>query len=109
MAWGIFRLFDIAWVYQTIESHAVCIDFHPSTDLGMDNIGSRCFYQWTDILISYTYTCNTNMYTFIYTHTYLYIPTCTIPTYDTSPKDTIPVILLYMYPYLYKPSSKCTK
>ena len=38
MVWGIFRLFDVAWVYQAIESHAVCMVFHPSTDLGKDNI-----------------------------------------------------------------------
>ena len=78
MAWGIFRLFDLAWVYKAIESHAVCMVFHPSTDPGMDNIGIGCFYQWTNILISYICTCNTHTYTFIYTPTYLYIPTCAI-------------------------------
>ena len=109
MAWGIFRLFDVAWVYPAIESHAVCMVFHPCTDLGMDNIGIGCFYQWTDILISYTCTCNTHMYTFIYTPTYLYVLTCAIQIYHISPKHTIPVILLYMYPYLYMPLSKCTK
>ena len=45
MAWGIFRLSDVAWVYQAIESDAVCMVFHPSTDPGMDNIGIGCFYQ----------------------------------------------------------------
>ena len=104
MAWGIFWLFDVAWVYQAIESHTVCMVFHPSTDPGMDNIRIGCFCQWTNILlslwtsilISYTCICNTLMYTFIYTHIYLYIPTCTIQMCNTSPKDTIHVALLYM-------------
>ena len=101
MAWGIFWLFDVAWVYQAIESHDECMDFHPSTDLGMDNIRIGCFCEWTIMLISYTYICNINMYTFIYTHTYLYIPTCVIQMYNTSPKDTIHVALLYIYIYIY--------
>ena len=97
MAWGIFWLFDVAWVYQAIESHVVCLVFHPSTDPGMDNIRIGCFCQWTNnILISYACTCNTRMYTFINTHTYLYIPTCNIHTHNRSPQDTIRVVLLYI-------------
>ena len=71
MAWGIFRLFDIAWVYQAIESHAMCMVFHPSTDPGMNNLRIGCFCQWTNILISYTCTCNTHNYVYIHIHTYL--------------------------------------
>ena len=96
MAKGIFWLFDVALVYQAIESHAMCMAFHPSTDPGMDNIRIGCFCQWTNILISYTCICNTHMYTFIYTHTYVYIPMCAIQTYNTSPQHTIHVVLLYI-------------
>ena len=53
MAWWIFWLFDIAWVYQAIESHALYMAFNPSTDPGIDNIRIGCFFQWTIILISY--------------------------------------------------------
>ena len=71
MAWGIFWLFDVAWVYQAMESHAVYMAFHPSTDPDMDNIKIGCFYQCTNILISYTCTCNTHYYVYIHIHTYL--------------------------------------
>ena len=100
MALGIFWLFNVAWVYQVTESHAVCMVFHPSIDPGMDNTRIGYFCQWTNILIS------SHMYTFIYTHTYLYIPTCAIQMYNTSPKDTIHAVLLY--PYACMPSSICT-
>ena len=45
MAWGIFWLFNIAWVYQAIEGHAVCMAFHPSTDLGITDMRIRCLCQ----------------------------------------------------------------
>ena len=47
MAWGIFWLFDIAWVYQAIERHAMYMAFHSSTVLGMDYMKIECFCQWT--------------------------------------------------------------
>ena len=55
MAWEILWLFDVGWVFQPIESHAVFMAFHPSTDPGMDNIRIKWFCQWTNILISYIY------------------------------------------------------
>ena len=67
MAWGIFWPFDIAWVYQAIESHVVYMVFHPSIDPGMDNIIIRCFCQWTNILIS------SHMYTYICTYVFLHV------------------------------------
>ena len=72
MAWGIFWLFDIAWIYEAIEGHVLCMAFHPSIDPGVDNIRIGCFCQWTTILISYTCTYNIHMYAFIYTCLFLH-------------------------------------
>ena len=45
MAWGIFWLFDIAWVYQAIKSHAVRMAFHPSTGPGITDMRIVCLCQ----------------------------------------------------------------
>ena len=66
MAWGIFWLFDIAWVHQAIERHAMHMAFHPSTDPGIADMRIACLCQGG--LISYTGIRN------IHIHTYVYIP-----------------------------------
>ena len=69
MVLEIFWLFDIAWVYQAIESRATCMAFHPSTDASVDDMRIGCLSQESDILLI----GDTQMYTFIYTQTYLYV------------------------------------
>ena len=50
MAWDIFWLFDLAWVYQAIQRHAMCMAFHSSTDPGMYDMTIGCLCQGADNL-----------------------------------------------------------
>ena len=102
----IFWLFNIAWVYQAIERHAMLMAFHPSTNLGIGDMISDAHARQTDILYPYMhtylhiriYTCTSKHYIHVYTHT------------NTGLDDSIHTVLLCIYihmlPHMYKKNQR---
>ena len=70
---GIFQLFDIAWVHQAIESHAVLIPFHLSTDPDIDKMRDGCLCQADKYPIPVFVICP-NIHAYIRTYIHMHTP-----------------------------------